>query len=214
MKMEENEILPKAIKLVFLGDSAVGKTSLCNSILHLEFTGDVLETIGTEKLETKFTLQNGRDIRLILWDTAGQERFHSFALSPVKVCHGIIFVFELTSRKSFENINVWLDLVKEIYKNQKMVLFGNKADIDKSKWQVTREEVEAYAKKMNIKYFETSAKTREGIDEGLSYIVNESYRIAVERVKDMNIKLRDEDEYVVVYGCLGKKKKIKKGYKL
>ena len=211
MKMEENEILPKAIKLVFLGDSAVGKTSLCNSILHLEFTGDVLETIGTDKLETKFTLQNGRDIRLILWDTAGQERFHSFALSPVKVCHGIIFVFELTSRKSFENINVWLDLVKEIYKNKKMVLFGNKADIDKSQWQVTREEVEAYAKKMNFKYFDTSAKTGQGVDEGISYIVNESYPIALERVKNLYIKLqRDEDEYVIGNGCLGKKKKIKK----
>ena len=209
--MEENENLPKSIKLVFLGDSRVGKTSLYSSILDSEFADDVLKTIGNEGSETRFTLQNGHNIKLTLWDTPGQERFRSVSLYPVKVCHGIIFVFELTSRKSFENINVWLDLVKEVCTNQKMVLFGNKADEDKSKWQVTREEIEAYAKKMNFKYFDTSAKTGQGVDEGISYIVNESYPIALERVKNLNIKLkRDEDEYVVGNGCLGKKKKIKK----
>ena len=209
--MEKNEIRPSTVRLVFLGDSSVGKTCLCSSILHIEFTQDVLSTIGTEKIEKKFILHNGQDIKLILWDTAGQERFRSVALSPVKTCHGIVFVFELTRRTSFENINIWLDSVKEINTNQKMVLFGNKADIDKSQWEVTREEAEAYAKKMNLKYFETSAKTRKGIDEGISYIVNESYPIAVERDKNKNIKLNtDEDEYVIVRGCFGKKKKIKK----
>ena len=209
--MEENENLPKSIKLVFLGDSTVGKTSLYSSILDSEFADDVLITIVNEKSVTRFTLQNGHNIKLTLWDIPGQERLRSVSLNPVKMCHGIIFVFELTSRKSFENINVWLDLVKEVSTNQKMVLFGNKADKDKSQWQVTREEIETYAKKMNFKYFETSAKTGQGVDEGISYIVNESYPIALERVKNLNIKLkRDEDEYVVVYDCLGKKNKIKK----
>ena len=209
--MEKNEIRPSTVRLVFLGDSSVGKTCLCSSILHIEFTQDVLATIGTEKIETKFILHNGQDIKLTLWDTAGQERFRSVALSPVKTCHGIVFVFELTSRTSFENVNIWLDSVKDIYTGQKMVLFGNKSDIEKSQWEVTREEAEAYAKKMNLKYFETSAKTRKGVDEGISYIVNESYPIAVERIKNQNIQLKtDEDEYMTVRGCFGKKKKIKK----
>ena len=206
--MTDNKISVKAIKVALLGDSCVGKTAICNSLMNIEFSQDMLSTIGSDKLETKFPLKNGNEIKLILWDTAGQERFRSVALKAIKAVQGIVVVFDVTLRKSFENIDSWLEAIKNNFTNPSLVLFGNKVDMDKEKWEVTKEEVEQYAKKMNLQYFETSAKTKKGLNEGFSYIVNESYN-KIGGNPD-GIKIDEEEEWEIVNGCFGKKKRRKK----
>ena len=206
--MTDNKISVKAIKVALLGDSSVGKTAICNSLMNIEFSQDMLSTIGSDKLETKFPLKNGNEIKLILWDTAGQERFRSVALKAIKAVQGIVVVFDVTLRKSFENIDSWLEEIKNNFTNPSLVLFGNKVDMDKEKWEVTKEEVEQYAKKMNLQYFETSAKTKKGLNEGFSYIVNESYN-KIGGNPD-GIKIDEEEEWEIVNGCFGKKKRRKK----
>ena len=206
--MTDNKISVKAIKVALLGDSSVGKTAICNSLMNIEFSQDMLSTIGSDKLETKFPLKNGNEIKLILWDTAGQERFRSVALKAIKAVQGIVVVFDVTVRKSFENIDSWLEEIKNNFTNPSLVLFGNKVDMDKEKWEVTKEEVEQYAKKMNLQYFETSAKTKKGLNEGFSYIVNESYN-KIGGNPD-GIKIDEEEEWEIVNGCFGKKKRRKK----
>ena len=62
-----------AIKLGFLGDSSVGKTAICNSFMGIEFAQEMISTIGSDKLETKMVLKNGKKVKVVLWDTAGQE---------------------------------------------------------------------------------------------------------------------------------------------
>ena len=203
--MTDNKISVKAIKVALLGDSSVGKTAICNSLMNIEFSQDMLSTIGSDKLETKFPLKNGNEIKLILWDTAGQERFRSVALKAIKAVQGIVVVFDVTVRKSFENIDSWLEEIKNNFTNPSLVLFGNKVDMDKEKWEVTKEEVEQYAKKMNLQYFETSAKTKKGLNEGFSYIVNESYN-KIGGNPD-GIKIDEEEEGEIVNGCFGKKKR-------
>jgi len=205
--MTDNKISVKAIKVALLGDSTVGKTAICNSLMNIEFSQDMLSTIGSDKLETKFPLKNGTEIKLILWDTAGQERFRSVALKAIKAVQGIVIVFDVTLKKSFQNIDLWLEEIKNNFNNPSLVLFGNKVDMDKEKWEVTKEEAEQYAKKMNLQYFETSAKTKKGLNEGFSYIVNESYNKL--GGGDDGIKI-DEDEWEIVNGCFGKKKRRKK----
>jgi small GTP-binding protein len=206
--MTDNKISVKAIKVALLGDSSVGKTAICNSLMNIEFSQDMLSTIGSDKLETKFPLKNGNEIKLILWDTAGQERFRSVALKAIKAVQGIVVVFDVTLRKSFENIDSWLEEIKNNFTNPSLVLFGNKVDMDKEKWEVTKEEAEQYAKKMNLQYFETSAKTKKGLNEGFSYIVNESYN-KIGGNPD-GIKIDEEEEWEIVNGCFGKKKRRKK----
>lgn len=205
--MTDNKISVKAIKVALLGDSTVGKTAICNSLMNIEFSQDMLSTIGSDKLETKFPLKNGTEIKLILWDTAGQERFRSVALKAIKAVQGIVIVFDVTLKKSFQNIDLWLEEIKNNFNNPSLVLFGNKVDMDKEKWEVTKEEAEQYAKKMNLQYFETSAKTKKGLNEGFSYIVNESYNKL--GGGDNGIKI-DEEEWETVNGCFGKKKRRKK----
>ena len=206
--MTDKKISLKAIKIGLLGDSTVGKTAICNSLLGLEFNQDMLSTIGSDKLETKFLLKNGNEIKLILWDTAGQERFRSVALKAIKAVQGIVLVFDVTKKSSFDNIGSWLEEIKENLQNPCLILFGNKVDMEKDKWQVNSNEAKAYAEKMKLPYFETSAKTKQGIQDGFSYIVNETYE-KVEGKMNGNIKIGD-DVIVEKTGCFGKKKKKSK----
>ena len=206
--MTDKKISLKAVKIGFLGDSSVGKTAICNSLLGLEFSQDMLSTIGRDKFETKFNLKNGNEIKLILWDTAGQERFRSIALKAIRAVHGIVIVFDVTNKKSFENVVSWLEDIKENLQNPTLILLGNKIDIEKDQWQVTTEEAKAFAEKMKLPYFETSAKTKQGINEGFSYIVNETYE-KVKGKNNGNIDIED-DKPEEKSGCFGKKKKKNK----
>ena len=181
--MNGENISITTIKIGLLGDSSVGKTAICNSFLNMEFNDDMLSTIGLEKLETKYKLHDGNTIKLILWDTAGQERFRSIALKSIKAVQGIIIVFDLTKKKSFENINSWLEIIKENLQDPCLVLFGNKADIEKEKREITSEEAKKFANSKKLLYYETSAKTKQGIDEGFSYIANETYKKVKEKKK-------------------------------
>ena len=139
-KMSEVKIKRKAIKIGILGDSCVGKTQICYTLMNIEYDQNVLATIGVDKLETYLKLINGEEIKLILWDTTGVERFHSIALKSLKTANGAIIVFDLTQRKSFENVVYWLKQINEyVNSNIPLVLFGNKCDIDK--WEVSKEEV-------------------------------------------------------------------------
>ena len=210
--MAEEKVSLKAIKIALLGDSTVGKSTIVSKYLKLDYKDDLLATIGSDKYDSKFTLENGENIKLIIWDTAGQERFRSVALQTLKAVQGIILVFDLTKRESFININNWLETVRENLHNPNLILFGNKADIKKEDWKVTSEEAENFAVKLNMKYVETSAYTRQGLDEGFSSLINDTYN----KVKGKNddsgkIEIKkdnNEDEYVT--GCFGKKKKKKK----
>ena len=207
--MAENKISLKVIKLALLGDTTVGKTAICHSMLNLHFAEDHLSTIGQDKLETKFALKNGTEIKLVLWDTAGQERFHSMALKTLKAVQGVIVVFDVSIKRTFNSVNSWLNDIKDNLDNPCLVLFGNKIDKDKSEWEVTKEEVEEYANSLNLQYFETSAKTKKGLNEGFSYIVNEAYD-RVEIRQNINLEEKEEEKFETVNGCFGKKKKRKK----
>ena len=208
--MADDNVSLKAIKIGLLGDSMVGKSTIVTKFINLDYTENLLATIGSDKYDTKFKLENGKTIKLIIWDTAGQERFRSMALQALKAVHGIILVFDLTNKESFDNINNWLETIKESLNNPNLILFGNKADEDQKKWQITREEAERFAEKLNMKYFETSGYKKIGLQEGFSSIVNDIYNKYKGGKEDIGggggveIK-KDDDEYVT--GCFGKKKK-------
>ena len=190
----------KAIKISLLGDQNVGKTCICGAFLGLDFIGDTLSTIGKDKMEASMKMEDGEEMKLVIWDTAGQERFQSIALSSIKNSQGIIVVFDVTSKKSFNNVLRWLEQINEKTNSVIIVLFGNKCDMEER--EVSKEEAEKFAKEHNLIYFETSAKTKLNINEGFSKIANEAYAkfgnrtgIDLEEVKKPEGK-----------GCCGKEK--------
>ena len=171
-----SEIEIKAIKVGLLGDSKVGKSAICNAFTGVEFASESITTIGSDKFEKKIQLSNNKEIKLCLWDTAGQERCRSAAFSTIKSVHGIVLVFDVSSKESFNNINLWLNDIKDNFDEPCLVLFGNKVDKPKEEWQITDEEIKALAKQKNLAYFGTSAKENIGIDEGLAHIANDAYQ--------------------------------------
>ena len=200
MNESKNEI--KCIKIGLLGDTCAGKSAICNSVLNIEFSQDMIGTIGTYKLESRFIVKNGKNIKLILWDTCGGESFRSIVLKTLKSAQGIIIVFDLTKKATFDNLNIWLDEIKEAFYNPRLVLFGNKVDMPHEKREVSTEEAKKYAESHNLPYFEVSAKTKQGMNEGFSYIVNDIYdhfdkiKTGIRIAKPINEKS----------GCVGKTK--------
>ena len=128
-------------------------------------------------------LNNGKEIKVIIWDVSGVERFRSMIMKNVKFSEGCVIVFDVTSKQSFENLSMWLDLIKKVYPNVMVFIFGNKVDYDKSEWEITNEEINKFIEEKKLKYFEVSAKDIIGIKETISYIVNELYA---------------ENEYIVI----------------
>ena len=185
--MDENKIALKVAKIALLGDSTVGKTSICLTYKGIEFKENTLFTIGTDKFDKIIKVENGKEIKLVIWDTAGQERFRSIALSAIKSVNGIILVADLTKKASFINIKMWLEEIQNNFNNPSLVLFGNKADLTEKR-QVTSEEAKKYAEDNKLVYFETSAKTKQGIFEGFSYIANQTYKRAKQKM-NQNIVL-------------------------
>ena len=173
MAKQEKEIR-QVIRVTLLGNYEVGKTSLRNAFLDIDYSENILSTVGINKVDTKFKLNDGREIKLIIWDTAGQERFHSIATNSLKNSQGIILVFDITNEKSFEDLNMWINDINEATNKVSIILFGNKCDLEDRK--ISKEQAEKFAKKNNIPYIETSAKLKLNINEGFSILVNDAYK--------------------------------------
>ena len=175
--MAEQKIKRKVIRISMLGDSSVGKTSLINTFLNVEFTENVLSNIGIEKTETKMTMKDGNEMKIIIWDTAGQERFHSISTGTIKNAQGIVVTFDVTKQKSFDNVKRWLENIRENNDKIPIVLFGNKCDLVEKR-EVKEKEAQEFAKNNNLTYFETSAKSNINVKEGFTKIAEDAYEKA------------------------------------
>ena len=151
-------------KILLIGDSGVGKTSVIlrytKNIFHEEF----LNSIGVD-FKSKDLLLDGRKIKLQIWDTAGQERFRTITNSYYRGAHAIVIVFDLTKRESYEHVQKWIsDINRYANENVLKFLIGNKADLTNEK-QVSYQEARALASQMKATYFNVSAKKNENINE-------------------------------------------------
>jgi small GTP-binding protein len=158
----------KLVKLLIIGDSAVGKTSILIRFTDDEFSTSHLATVGIDIKNKTFELD--RDVvKLQIWDSAGQERFHSIASSFYKGAMGILLVYDCTNEDSFRNVGKWLHSIQTHGSdNVQKVLIGNKCDMPSR--TVSTAVGERMAKEAGLKLFETSAKTNINIHEAFYYI--------------------------------------------
>ena len=140
--------------ILLLGDSNVGKTSLIIRFIKDKFEENNSSTVGLEFADKEIKI-NDNIIRLHILDTAGQEKYKSIAKSAIKRANGIIFVFDLNSEESFDNIKYWLMSSLEVSNDFNKILVGNKYDLRR---EVDKDKVQKLIEKYNFKYFETSAK--------------------------------------------------------
>jgi Ras-related protein Rab-1A len=151
-------------KLLLIGDSGVGKSCLLLRFADDTYTESYISTIGVD-FKIRTIELDGKTVKLQIWDTAGQERFRTITSSYYRGAHGIIIVYDITDRESFDNVKQWLNEIdRYACENVNKLLVGNKCDMD-SKRQVEYEEAKAFADERGIPFLETSAKDSTNVEK-------------------------------------------------
>ena len=178
-------------KVLLLGDTDVGKSSLILRYTEETFNSKLVNSIGVDFKMKKKEI-DGKIIKVQIWDTAGHERFRSITYSYYRGANAIIIVFDITDKKSFLSITEWLKQIeKHAKENVFKFLVGNKSDLAEER-KVTFEEAKEYADKHDLPYIETSAKEGININELFessikSFLSNNKYIGG-----DKNIKLNNQ----------------------
>jgi small GTP-binding protein len=163
-KGEKHKQIPESkheTKVVFLGDSGVGKSSILLRFHRNEFSDAFEVTIGGAFLQTKVELEKGVSVTLDVWDTAGQERFRSLMPLYYRQASAAVIVYDVGDMKSFERCEYWVKTLKEQEPNCLLFLVGNKADRENR--VVTAEMANEFARSRNMSAMETSAKTAKNV---------------------------------------------------
>jgi Ras-related protein Rab-8A len=161
---------PSIVRLLTLGDSGAGKSSLLLRYTQNEFTIEYMPTIGID-FRLKTIDVKGKTIKVQVWDTAGQERFRTITHNYYRGAHGIALVYDVTNEASFQNIRKWIqDVHTYAEQSVNLVLIGNKCDLVNKK-VVETSRGQALADEYDIRFFETSAKTDTNVEDAFSSLV-------------------------------------------
>jgi small GTP-binding protein len=210
--MENNDIIFKNIKIGCFGESSVGKTYFAKNYIKDIKDGFDLATVGVEYFITNRILSDGKNYKIKICDTAGQERYRSLAINTIRRCDGIILMYSITNRNSFELISEWINNIYDLKDRETpIILIGNKCDLEDQR-KVSREEGMNTAEKYKTTYFETSAKEGINVEEAIDELINKiiAQKKEEESSKDKkdeinNIKL-DKSKSInkVKFKCCGK----------
>ena len=158
-----------SLRLLLVGDTCVGKTSLLLRYTENFFPQEHAATIGVE-YKTKMFQYRDFQVKLHIWDTAGQERFHSITNNFFHNADGILFIYDITNEKSFEGAKDWIKEAEEIGDYFKKIIIGNKCDLE-NKREVSKQQLNDFANEEKINCFETSAKDNINLKEVFTKIV-------------------------------------------
>ncbi|XP_065334950.1 ras-related protein Rab-35 [Cloeon dipterum] len=150
-------------KLLIIGDSGVGKSSLLLRFADNTFSGSYITTIGVD-FKIRTVEVDGERVKLQIWDTAGQERFRTITSTYYRGTHGVIVVYDVTNGESFANVKRWLHEIEQNCEVVNRILVGNKNDSPDKKVVLT-EDAQRFADQMGIQLFETSAKDNINVED-------------------------------------------------
>jgi len=160
-----------ACKVVLLGESAVGKTSLASRFVNNQFSEFEESTIGAAFLSKSLTI-NDKTIKFEIWDTAGQERYQSLAPMYYRGAKVGIIVFDITNKSTFDKAKRWVDELRQSGpENILLLLIGNKVDLENNR-QLTYDECNNYATESDLIYIESSAKKNINVEKIFEEISN------------------------------------------
>ncbi|KAI8877776.1 vacuolar biogenesis protein [Backusella circina FSU 941] len=180
------------LKVIILGDSGVGKTSLMNQYVNKKFSNQYKATIGADFL-TKEVLVDDRLVTMQIWDTAGQERFQSLGVAFYRGADCCVLAYDVNNSKSFESLDQWRDefLVQASPRDPDrfpFVLLGNKVDVEESRRMISQKRAMAWCQsKGNVPYFETSAKEAINVEQAFQTIAKN----ALSQETDVDIDFPD-----------------------
>jgi Ras-related protein Rab-2A len=180
-------------KYIIVGESSVGKSCLLLQFLDNRFKDSHDLTIGVDFGSKTIRLDDGTNVKVQIWDTAGQESFRSITKSYYRGSICALLVYDITRRSTFENLSRWLEDLREVAYNKMVVLLvGNKADLAGSR-EVSTEEGTEFAKKHNLIFYETSAKTGLNIEQAFvtsAVVINENIKSGEYDLRTENIGIK------------------------
>ena len=133
------------LKILLVGDSSVGKTTLLLKYVDGQFSENHITTIGVE-YKDKELIVNNRKVNIQIWDTSGQERYQSITKNFYRNADGILFVFDVTNEDSFNHLKNWLITSEDIEKDFKKIIVGNKMDLE-DKIVINKEKADKFAER-------------------------------------------------------------------
>ena len=166
-------------KIVLLGDVSVGKTSIASRYCKNSFNDHHINTIGGAYQQQKVVLNNGAMVKLHIWDTSGQERFRAMTNLYYRDAQVAILTYDITNESSFNSIEFWIKELRYKVENENMILclVGNKCDVNINERKIMTNKGKNYANENNMIFYETSAKTGEGVKDLFVTIANKVYEM-------------------------------------
>ncbi len=171
----------ETLKILLVGNSNSGKSSILLRYTENSFTDESITTIGVDfklkmvKYEDKTAEQDtlkpeDTTYKLCMFDTAGQERFSKLTSSYYRNAQGVLLVFDLSNRETFDSLNKWYNELQAYCPNAAIVVVGNKSDESR---QVTRKEASQYADAIGGKYVEVSAKSNINVEDAFQLLLKD-----------------------------------------
>ena len=204
---EDTDLLQ--IKMILLGNQAVGKTSIINRYVLDKFSSNIMSSFNMTYTEKILTLNNQK-IQLNIWDTVGQEKFRSLSKLFFKNTKIVVLVYSITDKATFNDLGFWLNSFKETIGEEVIIgVMGNKSDLFLEQ-EVSEDEGEKFAKEINGFFEMVSAKeNKEGLDKFITKLVIECLKKNPDLTKGKNIKLVKQEEFQEIKAgcCTGTKDK-------
>lgn len=160
----------ESFKILIIGNSDVGKTSLIFRFADGSFSAQYVSTVGID-FKNKIIVSNDKQIQLQIWDTAGQERFRSITTAYYRGAAGFVIVYDITNEVSFKDVQEWVSLIESHSGPEaKRILVGNMSDKEKER-KVTRERGQELADQLGAEFIETSAKDNSNVEKVFQLLV-------------------------------------------
>ena len=151
------------IKILVLGDQNVGKTKFIERFITDKYSEISKATTNIDLVQKKMTVDNYQ-ICCQLWDTVGQEKYHSISKSLYSKVHGIILVFDVTCRESFENLSKWIEDIRNSCLRMPIIIIAHKCDLLNER-KVIKKEIDEFCEKNKLNYYESSSKNNINISK-------------------------------------------------
>ena len=162
-------------KLVFLGEGAVGKTSLVGRYVYDSFEGDYLATIGTDIHVKMIQVEDDVLVKLVVWDIAGQDDFAQLRKAYYQNTSGAFFVFDTTRPETIERVDEWIDALYGVTGPIPLVLLENKVDLETA---ISKKNIKKLVEKYKVDLIQTSAKEDTNVEEAFKKMTKEILRRA------------------------------------
>lgn len=163
------------MKLLLIGDSTVGKTCFYLRYTTGLFNSVHVTTIGVDYFPSKVDISGHCDVEIRLWDTAGQDRFRAITKNYIRGAHGILLLYDITCKKTFESVAKWISQVRDMsFSNIPIILIGNKCDLEDRR-EVLLDQGKELAITNNCLFTEASSKQNINVNEAITMITENAY---------------------------------------